>query len=42
MVTEVVFASVSAVWLGAGTLSPQLLAGGGLIVGAALLAARQR
>ncbi len=39
MLTEVVFASVSAVALGAGTLSPALLAGGGLIVLAAALAA---
>lgn len=42
MVTEVVFASVSAVWLGAGTLSLPLLVGGSLIVGAALLSARAR
>jgi drug/metabolite transporter (DMT)-like permease len=40
MVTEVLFASVSAVLLGAATLSAPLLVGGALIVGAALLAAR--
>jgi drug/metabolite transporter (DMT)-like permease len=40
MVSEVLFASVSAVALGAGTLSPALLAGGALIVLGALLAAR--
>jgi drug/metabolite transporter (DMT)-like permease len=39
MLTEVVFASVSAVALGAGTITPGLLAGGGLIVLAAVLAA---
>ena len=39
MLTEVVFASASAVALGAGTLSPALLVGGGLIVAAAALAA---
>ena len=39
MVSEVLFASVSAIALGAGTLSPALLAGGALIVAAALLAA---
>ncbi|MEO6407719.1 MAG: DMT family transporter [Burkholderiaceae bacterium] len=39
MLTEVVFASVSAWALGAGRLTPQLLAGGGLIVLAALHAA---
>ena len=37
MVSEVLFASVSAVALGAGTLSLPLLLGGALIVGAALL-----
>lgn len=42
MVTEVLFASVSAVMLGAGTLSPQLLVGGALIVGAALLSVAER
>jgi drug/metabolite transporter (DMT)-like permease len=41
MVTEVLFASVSAVLLGAANLSLPLLVGGLLIVGAALLAARQ-
>jgi drug/metabolite transporter (DMT)-like permease len=40
MVTEVVFASASALLLGAGQLTLPLLAGGVLIVGAALLAAR--
>jgi drug/metabolite transporter (DMT)-like permease len=39
MLTEVVFASASAVALGAGTLSPALWVGGGLIVLAAALAA---
>jgi len=42
MVTEVLFAGVSAVMLGAGTLSLQLLAGGALIVGAALLSVAER
>ncbi len=41
MLTEVLFASVSAMALGAGTLSLQVLAGGAAIVAAALLAARQ-
>ncbi len=40
MVTEVFFASISAVVLGAGRLTPALLLGGSLIVGAALLARR--
>ncbi|MGM9487381.1 DMT family transporter [Ideonella sp. YS5] len=39
MLTEVVFASVSALALGAGSLTPSLALGGSLIVGAALLAA---
>lgn len=39
MVSEVLFASVSAVLLGAGSLSLPLLLGGALIVGASLLAA---
>jgi drug/metabolite transporter (DMT)-like permease len=39
MLTEVVFASVSALALGAGALTPGLALGGSLIVGAALLAA---
>ncbi|MEO6897862.1 MAG: DMT family transporter [Caldimonas sp.] len=39
MLTEVVFASVSALALGAGTLSGRLALGGGLIVAGALLAA---
>ena len=38
MITEVLFASSSAVLLGAGHLTPQLVLGGALIVGAALLA----
>ena len=38
MITEVLFAAVSAVLLGAGSLSPALLLGGALIVGASLLA----
>jgi drug/metabolite transporter (DMT)-like permease len=37
MLTEVVFASASAVWLGGGQLSATLLTGGGLILLAALL-----
>ena len=41
MISEVLFASVSAVALGAGAISAQLLVGGALIVGASLLAARQ-
>ncbi len=40
MLTEVVFASVSALLLGAGTLTLPLVLGGALILGAALLAAR--
>lgn len=40
LITEVLFAGTSAVLLGAGTLSTPLLAGGALIVGATLLAAR--
>ena len=40
MVTEVLFAAVSALALGAGTLTTPLLVGGGLIVGATLLSAR--
>jgi len=39
MITEVLFASSSAVALGAGHLTPALALGGALIVGAALLAA---
>ncbi len=39
MLTEVLFASLSAVLLGAGTMSPPLLLGGGLIIVAAVLAA---
>ncbi|MFM7532372.1 MAG: DMT family transporter [Rubrivivax sp.] len=37
MLSEVLFASASAVLLGAGTLTPQLLLGGALILGASLL-----
>ena len=40
MLTEVLFASVSAIALGAGRLDAPLLLGGAAIVGAALLAAR--
>jgi len=40
MLTEVLFASVSAVLLGAGTVTPTLALGGGLILGAALLSIR--
>jgi drug/metabolite transporter (DMT)-like permease len=40
MITEVLFASVSAVWLGAGSVTPALALGGALIVGASLLAGR--
>jgi drug/metabolite transporter (DMT)-like permease len=39
MVTEVLFAGVSAVLLGAAVLTPQLLLGGALIVLASVLAA---
>jgi drug/metabolite transporter (DMT)-like permease len=39
MLTEVVFASVSALALGAGRLTASLIVGGGLIVAAALLSA---
>jgi drug/metabolite transporter (DMT)-like permease len=42
LLTEVVFAAGSALALGGGTLTPQLLLGGALIVGAAALAARRR
>lgn len=42
MVSEVVFASVSAVALGAGQLTPSLVLGAALILGASLLAAWQR
>jgi drug/metabolite transporter (DMT)-like permease len=42
MITEVLFASASAVALGAGRLTLQLVAGGGLIVAAALLASREQ
>jgi drug/metabolite transporter (DMT)-like permease len=41
MITEVLFASVSAVLLGAGSVTPALAAGGALIVAASLLAARR-
>jgi drug/metabolite transporter (DMT)-like permease len=39
MLSEVLFASVSAVLLGAGVLTPALVLGGALIVGASLLVA---
>jgi len=39
MLTEVLFASASALWLGGGTLSLSMLIGGALIVAAAVLAA---
>ena len=42
MLCEVVFASGSALALGAGTLDMRLALGGAAIVAAALLAARQR
>ena len=42
MLSEVVFASASAIALGGGQLTAPLLAGGGLIVGAAVLAASGR
>jgi len=41
MLTEVLFASGSALALGAGTLDLRLAVGGGAIIAAALLAARQ-
>ena len=41
MLTEVVFASVSAVLLGGGVLTARLLLGGSMILLAALLASRQ-
>jgi drug/metabolite transporter (DMT)-like permease len=40
MISEVLFASVSAALLGAGSFTPGLLAGGALILGATLLAGR--
>jgi drug/metabolite transporter (DMT)-like permease len=40
MISEVLFASVSAALLGAGSFTPALLVGGALIVGATLLAGR--
>ncbi|MCY7315106.1 MAG: DMT family transporter [Rubrivivax sp.] len=40
MISEVLFASLSAVLLGAGSVTPALLLGGALIIGASLLAAR--
>ncbi|MCH2242407.1 MAG: EamA family transporter, partial [Aquabacterium sp.] len=42
MLTEVVFASASAVWIGGETLQPSLGLGGALIMGSALLAALER
>jgi drug/metabolite transporter (DMT)-like permease len=41
MVSEVLFATVSALWLGAATLTPASVVGGALIAAAALLAAWQ-
>ena len=41
LVSEVLFASGSAVLLGAGAITVPLLTGGALILGATLLAARQ-
>ncbi|MDO9074946.1 MAG: DMT family transporter [Rubrivivax sp.] len=40
MITEVLFAAGSAIWLGAGSVTPALALGGALIVGATLLAGR--
>jgi len=40
MITEILFASLSAVLLGAGHITPQLALGGALIAGATLLSAR--
>jgi drug/metabolite transporter (DMT)-like permease len=40
MITEVLFASASALWLGGGSLTPALALGGALIVAATLLAGR--
>jgi drug/metabolite transporter (DMT)-like permease len=42
MLSEVLFASVSAVWLGSAELAPRTLAGGALIILAALMAATAR
>jgi len=42
MITEVLFASASALALGGGTMTPRLALGGGLIVAAAVLAGRVR
>jgi hypothetical protein len=42
MLTEVLFAAVSALLLGGGTLTPALVWGGALIVFAALLSTLQR
>ncbi len=42
LITEVVFATVSALWLGAGSLGPREALGALMIFGAALLAAVQR
>jgi drug/metabolite transporter (DMT)-like permease len=41
MLTEVLFASVSAIALGAGTLSLLVVAGGAAIIAAAVLASRE-
>ena len=42
MLTEVLFAASSAVWLGGEVLRPSILAGGALIMAAALMAARDQ
>ncbi len=42
LITEVLFASASAVWLGAAHVTPSLVLGGALIIGAALMAALSR
>ncbi len=42
MLTEVLFASVSALWLGGGSMSPALATGGAFILAAALLATLER
>jgi drug/metabolite transporter (DMT)-like permease len=41
MIGEVLFASASAIWLGASVLTPTLLAGGALIVAASVWAVRR-
>ena len=42
MLTEIIFATASSVWLGGETLTPTALAGGALILSASVLAAWQR